>query len=1030
MGDVEAGPALPGRAGYALVFHDNIILKEDFKDFPTTEMTFEAWISTTDFCHPGAIMSYALKTESNDIGEITRAANHFVIFDVKNVIACHDFEFIDIIPDYMRLSCHGHYNRSTTDFDPVTGELVDREGKWHHLAVTWNSQNNGETVIYIDGSVVGRAFTGRTNEIESGGAFMLGGEQDCYGGCTDPKQGFYGLMDEVRIWNIVRSQDEIMRTMRTTGDDLQGSANLVAYWKFDDPGTEDYEHSGIVADSSGRGNDLDLLVPPTQSQVFIERDGKSLSTGALTFKNNYAMNPGLKGMPTKDITIEFWARTGAITGDALTSEHYAEFLSFSALKVGDGKAGNDNGYADSALIDDAIRIERYLTEYNESSYLKNTNTNTLGSLSIHINSNRQGNGRQNDNWLDFATDWTDDQWHHIAVSWRHNSGEVKLYFDGESITPFWRAQYGRIEDKDPSNGGVSNRLAANSLRSSYGSLVLGQNQECYAGCFSPASAYDGSMANVRIWNRVLNQGEIRDNMFENYPPNDKGLVMFYQFTEEHIKGKHERNRRVFDTKGHKYLELGSVAPVFQFSTVPLSDSNGVPLPGATPGYMGYALELSDRQLLMLRNFHDFPSDAITVEFWMWSIDGCREGVPFSYAHGEYQANDNAFLIFNYQNWGIAVMEDEGQVDDHNAGFSSTDGKWHHIAVTWDSESGNAVFYDNGMPQWRVLRGKGKKIPQGGTLVIGREQDCLGGCFDSAPGATGDVQPVINLEYGPQDFYGIIEEVRIWKRARTVEEIYLGMVYDKDNGSGKENNDLSSHDPDLVAWWKFDEGSGYTVKDETGHGHTLRILSEPVWVVPRWVETCGDGLLEATEECDDGNRINGDGCSSTCEVEDGYTCTNASPSVCFQDKHSSGRQQDFKGTAFAEASASGSGTVYTNTAVEDGSSSSSHKKGSGVGTFFLTLFVFAVIFVVAFLVYRKRETIYEYAPGLRTVVNNAQDRISSAFGRGYHRYDLAAVDPEEAYVSPGFVDSQPPAANRAAGANVPYEPIRDETPRTL
>ena len=27
---------------------------------------------------------------------------------------------------------------------------------------------------------------------------MLGNEQDCYGGCTDSTQAFYGLMDEVR----------------------------------------------------------------------------------------------------------------------------------------------------------------------------------------------------------------------------------------------------------------------------------------------------------------------------------------------------------------------------------------------------------------------------------------------------------------------------------------------------------------------------------------------------------------------------------------------------------------------------------------------------------------------------------------------------------------------------------------------------------------------------------------------------------------------------------------------------------------
>lgn len=35
--------------------------------------------------------------------------------------------------------------------------------------------------------------------------------------------------------------------------------------------------------------------------------------------------------------------------------------------------------------------------------------------------------------------------------------------------------------------------------------------------------------------------------------------------------------------------------------------------------------------------------------------------------------------------------------------------------------------------WSVVRGRGKRLPQGGTLVVGREQDCEGGCFDSDRG---------------------------------------------------------------------------------------------------------------------------------------------------------------------------------------------------------------------------------------------------------------------------------------------------------
>ena len=35
--------------------------------------------------------------------------------------------------------------------------------------------------------------------------------------------------------------------------------------------------------------------------------------------------------------------------------------------------------------------------------------------------------------------------------------------------------------------------------------------------------------------------------------------------------------------------------------------------------------------------------------------------------------------------------------------------------------------------------------------------------------------------------------------------------------------------------------------------------------------CGDGIVEETEECDDGNTAAGDGCSPTCTVEPGWTC---------------------------------------------------------------------------------------------------------------------------------------------------------------
>lgn len=44
-------------------------------------------------------------------------------------------------------------------------------------------------------------------------------------------------------------------------------------------------------------------------------------------------------------------------------------------------------------------------------------------------------------------------------------------------------------------------------------------------------------------------------------------------------------------------------------------------------------------------------------------------------------------------------------------------------------------------------------------------------------------------------------------------------------------------------------------------------------------SCGNGRRDAGESCDDADRESGDGCSDACRVETGWTCNDASPSVC-------------------------------------------------------------------------------------------------------------------------------------------------------
>jgi cysteine-rich repeat protein len=64
-------------------------------------------------------------------------------------------------------------------------------------------------------------------------------------------------------------------------------------------------------------------------------------------------------------------------------------------------------------------------------------------------------------------------------------------------------------------------------------------------------------------------------------------------------------------------------------------------------------------------------------------------------------------------------------------------------------------------------------------------------------------------------------------------------------------------------------------------------------------TCGDGAIEGAEVCDDNNHDPGDGCSSACQLEFGFTCSTAMPTVC---------------TAFPDLGTFGGGGTITHTST--------------------------------------------------------------------------------------------------------------------
>jgi MYXO-CTERM domain-containing protein len=62
----------------------------------------------------------------------------------------------------------------------------------------------------------------------------------------------------------------------------------------------------------------------------------------------------------------------------------------------------------------------------------------------------------------------------------------------------------------------------------------------------------------------------------------------------------------------------------------------------------------------------------------------------------------------------------------------------------------------------------------------------------------------------------------------------------------------------------------------------------LWATKGAAQVCGDGLKEASEMCDDGNPVSGDGCGTVCGVEPGWSCSCEAPFFMYSNEQFAGR----------------------------------------------------------------------------------------------------------------------------------------------
>ncbi|KAG1659006.1 Sushi, von Willebrand factor type A, EGF and pentraxin domain-containing protein 1 [Nymphon striatum] len=144
---------------------------------------------------------------------------------------------------------------------------------------------------------------------------------------------------------------------------------------------------------------------------------------------------------------------------------------------------------------------------------------------------------------------------------------------------------------------------------------------------------------------------------------------------------------------------------------------------------------------------DMPTlSEFTIDAWIQSeFHQKQSGTILSYAtiHSNTTVLDNALTITDLSNVKIFVNNNPIYTD-----LEMDDGKWHRLTVTWSSvkEGSWRVIFDG----TKVVEGKhlseNEPIPGGGILVLGQDQDAVGGNFNIMESFIGNLSRCVEFIY--------------------------------------------------------------------------------------------------------------------------------------------------------------------------------------------------------------------------------------------------------------------------------------------
>lgn len=138
---------------------------------------------------------------------------------------------------------------------------------WHHVAFT---ADGTEMKLYVDGQLKGTSYNPLSNYGSSADFFTIGAAV-----WDNTGNNFSGSIDEVRVWNVARTQAQIQANMSREVDPLTTSG-LIAYYSFNQ-GIASGNNAGLVTATDLVGNSngtlTNMAVSGSSSNFVVQKSG-------------------------------------------------------------------------------------------------------------------------------------------------------------------------------------------------------------------------------------------------------------------------------------------------------------------------------------------------------------------------------------------------------------------------------------------------------------------------------------------------------------------------------------------------------------------------------------------------------------------------------------------------------------------------------------------------------------------------------------------------------------------------------------